>query len=76
MGQKSIELKQGQLPEQKPEKYACADCFEEINEGEYKTFGVCDKCWDKNYQTKKPEDIVASSGKEELLKEYYKVHGR
>jgi len=57
-------------PSQNSEEYACANCFEEINEGEYKTFGVCDKCWDKNYPAKKPELIVTSSGKEELRKKF------
>jgi len=27
--------------------YKCIDCGTEINEGEYKTFGVCDNCWNK-----------------------------
>ena len=27
--------------------FFCKDCGTEINEGEYKTFGVCDNCWDK-----------------------------
>jgi len=38
---------------QEPEKhYLCRECSADINEGEYKTFGVCDDCWDKAYPKK------------------------
>ena len=30
------------------DKYFCKDCGIEINSGEYKTFGVCDNCFDKS----------------------------
>ena len=30
--------------------FACADCDTAINEGEFKTFGVCDVCWDKAHK--------------------------
>lgn len=30
-----------------PMDYKCADCGNRINEGEFKTFGVCDLCFDK-----------------------------
>lgn len=32
--------------------YKCKDCGTEINEGEYKIFGVCDDCWHKVYPRK------------------------
>lgn len=35
--------------------YKCRDCGKEINEGEYKTFGVCDDCWDKAYPQNLPK---------------------
>ena len=28
----------------------CTDCGAELNEGEAKTFSVCDACWDKHYR--------------------------
>lgn len=31
----------------KAKEYKCDDCGAGINEGEFKTFGVCDECWDK-----------------------------
>lgn len=31
-------------------EFECADCGATINEGEYVTFGVCDKCFQKNYR--------------------------
>ena len=41
------ELKKFFLKEIEPEK--CADCGCDLNEGEAKTFTVCDECWDKHY---------------------------
>ena len=34
----------------------CRDCGIKINEGEFKTFGICDNCWEKIYppKTEKP----------------------
>lgn len=29
--------------------YRCMDCGMSINDGEFKTFGVCDKCWEKTH---------------------------
>jgi hypothetical protein len=29
--------------------YKCKDCGIELNEGEGKTFTVCDDCWDRHY---------------------------
>lgn len=36
--------------EMKLSEFECADCGATINEGEYVTFGVCDKCFQKNYR--------------------------
>jgi NADH pyrophosphatase NudC (nudix superfamily) len=33
----------------KAEDKTCADCGCDLNEGEAKTFTVCDDCWDKHY---------------------------
>ena len=33
-------------------EYKCGDCGTEINEGEYKTFGICDDCWDIHLKKK------------------------
>jgi len=29
---------------------SCTECGAELNEGEAKTFTVCEDCWDKNYK--------------------------
>ena len=34
----------------------CADCGAALNEGEAKTFTVCDACWDKHYHGEEPDD--------------------
>jgi NADH pyrophosphatase NudC (nudix superfamily) len=34
---------------EKAKAKTCADCGCDLNEGEAKTFTVCDDCWDKHY---------------------------
>lgn len=41
-------------------KYKCCNCGIEINEGEYKTFGICDSCWGKKYSKKLANQDVYS----------------
>ena len=41
----------------------CADCGTALNEGEAKTFTVCDSCWDKAYP--KPTTTVTSEAREQ-----------
>lgn len=44
--------------------YKCQDCNCDINEGEFKTFGICDDCWDKHRKklntegSEKPDDLL------------------
>jgi len=50
---KTIEYKLiNKIPENE-NKFKCHDCGTEINEGEFKTFAICDSCWDKFYEKNK-----------------------
>ena len=37
-------------PQQSQAQYKCQTCDASINEGEFKTFGVCDNCYDASYK--------------------------
>ena len=37
--------------------YTCRDCGMTINEGEEKTFGVCDLCYEKHYSKLKTTEV-------------------
>ena len=50
---KTIEYKLIKKIHENENKFKCHDCGTEINEGEFKTFGICDSCWDKFYEKNK-----------------------
>ena len=43
-------LRVGGAGSPRPQEVTCADCGAPLNEGEAKTFTVCDVCWDKEYK--------------------------
>lgn len=55
------------------EKYTCNDCGAEMNEGEAKTFTVCDSCFDKHYSQSflipKAESVSPSETEDEIWRE-------
>ncbi len=50
------------LAQAQSDKYKCSDCGCDLNEGEGKTFTVCDSCWDKNYQAQPAKDDCEDCG--------------
>lgn len=50
------------VPSSLPSK-VCADCGTALNDGEAKTFTVCDACWDKAYPKISPEPSRGESSK-------------
>lgn len=45
------------------QQFTCTDCGVAINEGEAKTFGVCDPCWDKHVEKAGPPSTPAQGAK-------------
>ena len=66
------------MTEPNEQSYKCADCGAPMNEGEAKTFTVCDTCFDKNYKKRmgppeneqSPEAMTIEQAKAVVAKKY------
>lgn len=54
------------MEEKKDKKYLCNDCGTPVNEGEAKTFGICDECWNRYYNERKLKHKEGKEQKQEF----------